>query len=89
LFGFGGLVLDNPKTQTVFHSFPKLSAALQKKFGTDAAYRASRRNVFRLTSREGITITTFAESRSGSSLRVAHRTWTTPGAMRRRFGGRS
>ena len=35
-------VLVNPETQTVSHSFPKLSAALQKKFGTDAAYRAAR-----------------------------------------------
>jgi hypothetical protein len=26
----------NPETQTVSHSFRKLSAALQRKFGTDA-----------------------------------------------------
>ena len=36
----------NPETQTVSHSFPKLCAALQRKFGTDAAYRAGRRYVF-------------------------------------------
>jgi len=30
-------VLGNPETQTVSHSFPKLFAALQRKFGTDAA----------------------------------------------------
>jgi len=63
------VVLGDPETQTVSHSFPKLSAALQRKFGTDAAYCASRRNVFRLTSRERITTTPFAESRSGRSLR--------------------
>jgi hypothetical protein len=33
----------NPETQTVSHSFPKLCAALHRKFGTDAAYRAGRR----------------------------------------------
>jgi hypothetical protein len=32
----------NPETQTVSHFFPKLWAALQRKFGTDAAYRAGR-----------------------------------------------
>ena len=42
-------------TQTVSHSFPKLCAALQRKFGTDAAYRAGRRYVFGLVSRERIT----------------------------------
>jgi hypothetical protein len=85
--GFGGLVLDNPETQTVSHSFPKLSAALQKKFGTNAAYRASRRNVFRLTSRERITAATLGESGSCGRFVVTHRTWTTPGAMRRSFSG--
>jgi hypothetical protein len=45
----------NPETQTVSHSFLKLSAALQRKFGTDAAYRAGRRYVFGLASRERIT----------------------------------
>jgi len=54
-FGFVAVVLGNPETQTVCHSFPKLCAALQRKFGTDAAYRASPRNVFRLPSRERIT----------------------------------
>ena len=47
-------VLGNPETQTVSHSFPKLFAALQRKFGTDAAYRAGRRYVFGLVSRERI-----------------------------------
>ena len=47
-------VLGNPETQTVSHSFPKLCAALQRKFGTDAAYRAGRRYVFGLVSRERI-----------------------------------
>jgi len=45
-------VLGNPETQTVSHSFPKVCAALQRKFGTDAAYRAGRRYVFGLASRE-------------------------------------
>jgi hypothetical protein len=30
-FGFVALVLDNPETQTVSHSFPKVCAALQRK----------------------------------------------------------
>ncbi len=45
-------VPGNPETQTVSHSFPKVCAALQRKFGTDAAYRAGRRYVFGLASRE-------------------------------------
>jgi len=45
-FGFVAVVLGNPETQTVSHSFPKLCAALRRKFGTDAAYRAGRRYVF-------------------------------------------
>jgi hypothetical protein len=45
-------VLGNPKTQTVSHSFPKLCAALQKKFGTDAAYRAGRAMRRRAPNRE-------------------------------------
>jgi hypothetical protein len=44
-----------PETQTVSHSFPKVCAPLQRKFGTDAAYRAGRRYVFGLVSREQIT----------------------------------
>jgi hypothetical protein len=36
-FGFVAVVPGNPETQTVSHSFPKLCAALQRKFGTDAA----------------------------------------------------
>ena len=71
----------NPETQTVSHSFPKLWAALQRKFGTDAAYRAGRRYVFGLASRERIyyqghclgfcsgDAPPFAESGSGRSLR--------------------
>jgi len=41
-------------TQTVSYSFPKLCAALRRKFGTDAACRAGRRYVFGLVSRERI-----------------------------------
>jgi hypothetical protein len=50
-------VLDNPETQTVSHSFPKLCVALQRNFGTDAEYRAGRCDVFRLISRERIPTT--------------------------------
>jgi hypothetical protein len=39
-FGLWPSFLGNPETQTVSHSFPKLCAALQRTFGTDAAYRA-------------------------------------------------
>jgi len=49
------VVPGNPGTQTVFNSFPKLCAALQRKFGTDAAHRAGHRYVFGLVSRERIT----------------------------------
>jgi hypothetical protein len=38
-------VLGNPETQTVSYSFPKVCAALQRKFGTHAAYRADDRYV--------------------------------------------
>jgi hypothetical protein len=48
-------VLGNPEMQTVSHSFPKPSAALQRKFGTDAAYRAGRRYPFSLASPERTT----------------------------------
>ena len=48
-------VLGNPETQAVSHSFPKLSAALRRKFGTDAPCRIGRRYVFGLVSREQIT----------------------------------
>ena len=73
----------NPETQTVSHSFPKLFAALQRKFGTDAAYRGGRRYVFGLISREQITAkdivldffsgdaTPLAELGSGRSLRLS------------------
>jgi hypothetical protein len=40
-FGFVAVVLGNPETQTVSLSSPKLCAALQRNFGTDAAYRES------------------------------------------------
>jgi hypothetical protein len=55
VFGFVAVVPGNPETQTVSHSFPKVCAALQRKFGTDAAYRAGRRYVFGLVSRQRIT----------------------------------
>jgi hypothetical protein len=54
-FGFVAVVPGDPETQTVSHSFPKLCAALQRKFGTYAAYRAGCRYVFGLVSREQIT----------------------------------
>ena len=54
-FEFVALVLGNPETQTVSHSFPKLCAALHRKFQIDAAYRAGDRYVFGLVSRERIT----------------------------------
>ena len=41
MFSIAFMVLVFVLTQTVSHSFPKLCAALQRKFGTDAAYRAS------------------------------------------------
>jgi hypothetical protein len=53
LFGFVAVVLGNPETQTVSHSFPKLCAALQRKFGTDAASRAGRRYVVGLVTTSG------------------------------------
>jgi hypothetical protein len=37
MFSIAFMVLLFVVTQTVSHSFPKLSAALQRKFGTDAA----------------------------------------------------
>jgi hypothetical protein len=52
--GLWAVVLGNPETQAVFHSFPKLCAALQRKVGTDAACRAGRRYVFGLISQERI-----------------------------------
>jgi hypothetical protein len=64
----------NPETQTVSHSFPKLSAALQRKFGTSDVNRARRRYVFGLVSRERI-------STNGAVLRSAP-------AMRRRLPNR-
>jgi len=41
-FEFMAVVPGNPETQTVSHSFPKLSASLRRKFGTDTAYRVGR-----------------------------------------------
>jgi hypothetical protein len=72
LFGFVAVVLGNPETQTVSHSFPNLCAALQRKFGTDAAYRAGRRYVFDLVSLKRI-------STNGAALRFVP-------AMRRPLG---
>src|SRR5213596_564995 len=40
-FGFVAVVPGDPETQTVSHSFPKVCAALRRKFGTDAACRES------------------------------------------------
>jgi hypothetical protein len=69
MFSIAFMVLVFVLTQTVSHFFPKVCVALQRSFGTDAAYRVSRRNVFRLTSRERIMTTPFAESRSGRLFR--------------------
>jgi hypothetical protein len=78
--------LGNPKTKTVSHSFPKLSAALQRKFGTNAAYRADGGGMFGFVRRERITANgTVLGSASampqrlpnregGRSLGVTHRT---------------
>jgi hypothetical protein len=80
-FGFVAVVPGDPETQTVSHSFPKLCAALQRKFGTDAAYRADGRYVFGLVSRDEShyqwhclgfcsgDATPLGESGSGGSLR--------------------
>jgi hypothetical protein len=55
MFSIAFMVLVFVLTQTVSHSFPKLCAALQKKFGADAACRAGSCCVFYLVSRERIT----------------------------------
>src|SRR5438105_10559670 len=55
MFSIAFMVMVFVLTQTVSHSFPKLCAALQRKFGTDAACRAGCRHVFGLVSREQIT----------------------------------
>jgi hypothetical protein len=84
MFSIAFMVLVFVLTQTVSHSFPKVCAPLQRKFRADAAYRASRCNVFRLTRQERITTTTLAESGSEQvSFGVTHRTCTKPGAMPR------
>jgi len=89
------VVPGNPETQTVSRSFPKLCAALQRKFGTDAAYRGGRRYVFGLISRERIKTNGTALGSIPAMRRhlpnrevaglvgVTHRTCTMPGAMRR------
>jgi hypothetical protein len=55
MFSIAFMVMVFVLTQTVSHSFPKLSGALQSKFGTDAAYRAGRGYVFGFVRRERIT----------------------------------
>jgi hypothetical protein len=50
MFSVPFMVLVFVLTQTVSHSFPKLCAALQKKFGADAACRAGSCCVFYLVS---------------------------------------
>jgi hypothetical protein len=42
----------NPETRTVSHSFPKVCAALQRKFGTDAVDRVGRAMRRRVPNRE-------------------------------------
>jgi hypothetical protein len=69
-FGFGGLGSGLPGTQTVSHFFPKLCAALQKKFGADAACRAGFCCVFYLVSRERINGTIF-DSAPGMRRRLS------------------
>jgi hypothetical protein len=77
------VVLGNPETQTVSHSFPKLSAALQRKFGTDAACRAGRRYVFGLVSRERITANGIAlRSARMMPRRLLNREWQVASASR-------
>src|SRR5262249_28626409 len=69
-FGFVVFVLANPETETVSHFFPKVCAALQRKFGADGACRARRRYVFGLVSHERITTT---DTALGSAAPVRHR----------------
>jgi hypothetical protein len=95
MFSIAFMVMVFVLTQTVSHSFPKLCSALQRKFGTNDVYRAGRRYVFGLASRERITTNSTvlgsapAMRRRLPNLEVAglfgitHRTLTTPGAMRR------
>jgi hypothetical protein len=65
-------VLDNPETQTVSHSFRKVSAALQKKFGADAAI-ASRRFQFQKRGQlsSARTMKRFPSSRCASTIYIA------------------
>jgi hypothetical protein len=74
MFSITFMVVVFVLTQTVSHFFPKLCAALQRKFGTDAACRAGSRYVFGLVSRERITA-------NGIALRSAR-------MMRRRLPNR-
>jgi hypothetical protein len=46
------VIPGNPETHTVSHSFPKVFAALRRKFGTDAAYTAGRATRRRVPNRE-------------------------------------
>jgi hypothetical protein len=76
----------NPETQTLSHSFPKLSAALQRKFGTDGC--VSRRPPLCVQLSQSKTnqykwrclafcsgdATPLAESGSGGIFVVTHRT---------------
>ena len=55
MFFIAFMVLVFVLTQTVTHSFPKLCAALQRNFGTGAAYHAGRHYVFGFVRRERIT----------------------------------
>jgi len=51
MFSIAFMVLVFVLTQTVSHSSPKLCAALQRKFGAYAAYRAGRGHLFDITHR--------------------------------------
>ena len=55
MFSIAFMVLVFVLTQTVSHSFPKVFAALQRNFGTGAAYHAGRHYVFGFVRRERIT----------------------------------
>jgi hypothetical protein len=80
MFPIACMVMVFVLTQTVSHSFPKVFAALQREFGTDATYRAGCGYVFgtapamrrHLPNRE-----------LAGLVGVTHRTCTMPGAMRR------
>jgi hypothetical protein len=67
------VVLGNPETQTVSHSFLKVWAALQRKSGTGAAYRAGPRYVFDLVSRERTANSTVLGSAQAMRRRLPNR----------------